>query len=381
MYNHSKRRDLYNRFLEYVYLIIRWMFRIIIKKPYYFYSLIKNKSLWDHPSYYPEKTRKSKYRILLDQIKCILFYGMPNKYYFMYGQDVKFGNDYSNYVQYIPFSERRDKLNLMNNNGSLCLLRNKFFFGALCDKLGICSPENIAIVNGNSVFDINRRCTIDLYTFVNRKNEDFFCKQIDGECGRGIFILKIKEGVAIIDEKHFSIDELITMINGATYLFQKKIVQHDEVNLLYRNSINTIRLVTVRNLKTGKITVFPSIIRVGANGNEVDNTSQGGIAVGFDLDTGQLHKFGFYKPQFGLKIEKHPNSGVVFENFKIPYILQAKEQAMLLHSMLTDIHSIGWDIAIGKNGPIFIEGNDNWEINGPQVGNYGLKKEFQENFF
>lgn len=156
MYNHSKRRDLYNRFLEYVYLIIRWMFRIIIKKPYYFYSLIKNKSLWDHPSYYPEKTRKSKYRILLDQIKCILFYGMPNKYYFMYGQDVKFGNDYSNYVQYIPFSERRDKLNLMNNNGSLCLLRNKFFFGALCDKLGICSPENIAIVNGNSVFDINR---------------------------------------------------------------------------------------------------------------------------------------------------------------------------------------------------------------------------------
>ena len=49
--------------------------------------------------------------------------------------------------------------------------------------------------------------------------------------------------------------------------------------------------------------------------------------------------------------------------------------------MLKDVHSIGWDIAIGANGPIFIEGNDNWEINGPQVGNGGLKKEFEEYFF
>jgi len=381
MYKHSKRRELYYNILEYAYLIIRWIFRAIIKKPYYFYLLIKNKSLWDHPSYYPEKPRKSKYRILLDQINCILCYGIPNKYYFMYGQDVKYGNDYSNYVQYIPFSERRDKLNLRDNNGSLCLLRNKFYFGALCDELGICSPDNVAIVNGNNVFDIGSKCTIDLKTFVNGKNEDFFCKQIDGECGRGIFVLKIKEGVATIDGKQLSINELIAIISGATYLFQKKIVQHDEVNRLYRNSINTIRLITVRNLKTGKIRVLPSIIRVGANGNEVDNTSQGGLAIGFDLDTGLLHKFGFFKPQFGLKTEKHPNSGVVFENFKIPYIQQVKEQAILFHSMLTDIHSIGWDIAIGENGPIFIEGNDNWEINGPQVGNYGFKKEFQDNFF
>ena len=49
--------------------------------------------------------------------------------------------------------------------------------------------------------------------------------------------------------------------------------------------------------------------------------------------------------------------------------------------MLKDIHSIGWDIAIGKDGPVFIEGNDNWEINGPQVGNRGLKKEFEEYFY
>ena len=53
---------------------------------------------------------------------------------------------------------------------------------------------------------------------------------------------------------------------------------------------------------------------------------------------------------------------------------------MFFHSMLKDIHSIGWDIAIGENGPIFIEGNDNWEALGEgnlgmlMVGNVGINR-------
>lgn len=49
--------------------------------------------------------------------------------------------------------------------------------------------------------------------------------------------------------------------------------------------------------------------------------------------------------------------------------------------MLPELHSVGWDIAIGDAGPIFIEGNDNWEINGPQICNGGLRKEFNELFY
>ena len=89
----------------------------------------------------------------------------------------------------------------------------------------------------------------------------------------------------------------------------------------------------------------------------------------------------FYKPQYGLKTTEHPNSHIVFESFCIPHISKAIEQAKLFHSTLNDIHSIGWDIAIGEDGPIFIEGNDNWEINGPQSCNRGLAPEFYNLFF
>ena len=99
------------------------------------------------------------------------------------------------------------------------------------------------------------------------------------------------------------------------------------------------------------------------------------------MQTGRLHEDGFCKPQFGRRLQVHPNTGVRFHNFYIPFIKEAEEQAIRFHSFLKDIHSIGWDIAIGKDGPIFIEGNDNWEINGPQVGNHGLRQEFKEYFY
>ena len=54
---------------------------------------------------------------------------------------------------------------------------------------------------------------------------------------------------------------------------------------------------------------------------------------------------------------------------------------MSFHEKLGDIHSIGWDIAITKDGPIFIEGNDNWELSLMQACNGGLKGEFEEFFY
>lgn len=36
---------------------------------------------------------------------------------------------------------------------------------------------------------------------------------------------------------------------------------------------------------------------------------------------------------------------------------------------------------MGEDGPISIEGNDNWEINGPQSCNRGLNNEFKEYFY
>jgi histone deacetylase complex regulatory component SIN3 len=112
----------------------------------------------------------------------------------------------------------------------------------------------------------------------------------------------------------------------------------------------------------------------------VDNWAVGGLAIGIDVENESLHKYGFYKPGYGTKALEHPNSGIVFDGYKIPFLQQAIEQAKNLHSFLPGVHSIGWDIAIGENGPIIIEGNDNWEISLVQICSHGLQKEF-DNYF
>ncbi|MBD3179261.1 MAG: hypothetical protein GF417_06510, partial [Candidatus Latescibacteria bacterium] len=70
-----------------------------------------------------------------------------------------------------------------------------------------------------------------------------------------------------------------------------------------------------------------------------------------------------YKPGFGGSCTEHPDTGVVFADFRIPFLMDALDMVRQLHSFFYGVKSIGWDVAIAENGPVFIEGNDNWEMN------------------
>ena len=355
----------------------------LYKKPRSILGLFKHKELYSAQSYYSEKKSRSSWKNFLLQVEQIIKYGAANEFFFMYGWDVKNKAERNSYMNYVPFMKRRNALNCDTNpHNSTCILRNKLYFDLFARSIGIYTPRVIAYYTNNKLYSVNNNFSeISFDTLLQQKEQTLFCKEMSGECGTGIFKLRIDNNKFYINENEIKPKELEKLIHNSDYIFQEMIVQHPRMSELYSKSVNTMRLVTVRSLKDGNIHIMPSILRVGANGSFVDNTSQGGLAVGFNLETGQLNKYGFHKPKFGLRTEIHPDSRVRLSEFYIPFIKEAEEKAMYFHSMLKDIHSIGWDIAIGENGPIFVEGNDNWEINGPQVGNHGLKKEFEEYFY
>lgn len=368
------------------YKILSTYSRLVLNlytKPRYILGLHKHKELYSAKSYYPERKSKASWKNYLLQIEQIIRYGAPNEFYFMYGFDVKNRLEREKYMNYQPFMVRRNFLNHDNNaHNSTCILRNKLYFDLLARSIGVDTPRVIAYYTNNKLYSVeNNFSEISFADLIQEEPRIFFCKEMGGECGAGIFKLKIENGKFYKNNTEIYPTELENLIHDSDYIFQELVEQHPRMSELYSKSVNTMRLVTVRSLKDGKIHLMPSILRVGANGSFVDNTSQGGLAVGFDLETGKLNRYGFHKPQFGLRTEIHPDSGIRLSEFYIPFIKEAEEKAVFFHSMLKDIHSIGWDIAIGENGPIFIEGNDNWEINGPQVGNHGLKKEFKEYFY
>lgn len=360
--------------------IYRYIKRNLYTKPKAFLSLIYQKQYYINYSYYPELKSKSKFCIYLDQCRQIMKYGSPNKYYFLYGFDTKTIKEQDEYVHSSIFSQVRDKLNLTSKHNSSCILRNKIYFSIFANAIGINTPTNVAFINNNNkVFLFTEKKYISIEDFTKLGDCELFCKTLDGECGYGIFRLKIKDNSIYINDTISNIQDLRDILNDRKYLFQEYVIQHHEIQKIYNKSINTIRLATVRDPETKDIIALPSSIRIGAYGSIVDNSAQGGVSVGINLQTGMLNEHGFFiNPKTNLrKTDRHPDTNVIFKEFRIPYIEDAVKQAKQFHAFISDIHSIGWDIAIGENGPIFIEGNDNWEICGPQVCIHGMKKEFE----
>ena len=361
---------------EHIKSICLWLIRNFYSKPKAIVRfLISGKRDCRHQSYFPEFPQKSIIRIWIDQLIQCLKFGYPNEFYFPYGFDVKSSKEMSEYLHYAPFMRLRDKNNCKLHSGT-AILRDKLYFGIFTDALGINSGKNIGVITGSETFVIGDKNTVSTDTFLRSLNGSYILKPIDGECGSGIFKLLVEEGKFRDGEGDISIQGIIDKVKKDRYLVQQIVVQHPLMASLHPESLNTMRLVTIRDQHTGKIVVFPSILRIGTGHSFVDNTSKGGLAVAVDLETGHLGEYGFYKPEYGTRTRVHPDSGIVFSTFRIPFFKEAKEQAIKLHSMLPTVQSIGWDIAIGERGPVFIEGNDNWEINGPQICNGPLKERF-----
>lgn len=353
-----------------------------IVRPISFLSLIRHKELYKADSYYPESVDKMRGSRLAfaDQCRTIWKWGYPNKYYFSYGFDVKTRDEQEKYVQFRNFFSRIMVLNKGQEINCCCILRDKVLFNIFANGIGIETPKNVWYSTNGKLYDYESKKTLTPAD-LTKNNQSLFCKLVDGECGRGIFKLRIEDGKIYEGDMELSLEEAYKMLTAGRYLAQTVVSQHNYMASLHPQSINSLRIVTVRSLKDGVIRVWPSILRIGTGESIVDNTSQGGICVGLNFETCHLKQYGFYKPEFGRKTDSHPDSKVVFSEFTVPFLKEACEQAVYFHSMLPGMQSVGWDIAIGENGPIFIEGNDNWEINGPQICNGGLKKLFDEQMY
>ena len=326
---------------------------------------------------------KSSFRIFVEQLFHILKYGYCNKFYFLYGFDIKSFRKSSEYVDYTQFMNLRNKLNYSSFSNPIVILRDKSLFGITAEAFGINSPHVVGLItNGIDLYLFDKHTHISLIDYFHHTKCDLFLKVVDGECADGVFHI-ISDTINITSAgKNLSIEEYVDRLNTDTrYILQERIPeQHMVIASIHPMAINTVRLVTVIDPITHKPTPFSAVLRVGCGNSEVDNWAAGGLSIGINIETGELSKYGFYKPGYGTKVSQHPNSGVVFEGLKVPFLQDAILQAQKFHSLLKGIHSIGWDIAITTNGPCIIEGNDNWEISLMQISNHGLEKEYSKMF-
>lgn len=365
-----------------------------VKKCRKVYSLIKNRSsIVNGTSYYPDCKRKSKRQILKDQLYFVRKYGVSEPFYFTYGFDrLEMTRERMTSEYLIPYDSFQAKINYLNNHNpnflytSRVITADKFYFNVFLEKFGIPTPPVYCFIKDKKVLYVDAQFAIDtqqdtiqLLKQLFSRDMDAFCKPSSGQLGNGIFALKIQNSKVYVDGKLSSIDKLIDALLSANYLVQKRIYQHPKMNTLCDSTINSIRLQTVMT-KEGEVVPFGAGLRMGRQGSSVDNWAKGGVFVGINMKNGKLMEMGFLKPQYGSSTKEHPDTHIVFKDFEIPFYKEAERMAMELHKRLYRCHSVGWDIAITVDGPMFIEGNGLWEISLIQAAHGGLKKQI-DNYF
>lgn len=332
--------------------------RIIIGVPKAFVASYSN-------SYYPEEKRKKLFVRVVDNFSWLLRYREANRFYNLYGFDLVNGNENEKeYIDYLSFAHERDEKNLIREvNSQVVLLRDKLLFYKYMNSNSMPVPEVFAILLNNTLYDMDMNPVSEDF-LLDKSN--YFVKELNGECAS--FVRHINGYRDYLNEKN----EIVRH----NCIFQKTITQHPKMDIINPNALNTLRIVTVYN--NGKPYVLSVLLRVGtkATGN-VDNWAKGGLAIGIN-DNGYLKKYGYYKPHFGTKADVHPDTGINFSDFEIPQFHIACETACQAHRFFYNIETIGWDVAISTEGPIFIEGNDNWEISLQQVVDNGLRKKWTD---
>ncbi len=362
-------------------------------------SVIKHRSEYlEQKTYYSECERKSSYEIIKDHLFYAWSFGELEPFYYTYGFDRKAITRDKMVKEYITpyrsFQKRINELNFQNPrydefHGKFTgrvITGDKFYFNIFLERFGIPTPKVYLFVKDSAPLYVNPEFKVDAGMTPRNQLRQFFsydmeafAKPSDGQLGNGIFAIRAEGGRVFIDNEEASFDDLITTVLSSDYLIQERIIQHPKMSELCDSTINSIRLQTVMDMD-GKVHPFGAGLRIGRNGGYVDNWAKGGIFVGIDMSNGRLMEKGFLKPQFGTCSTCHPDTKVIYKGFEIPYYKEAEEMALKLHKYLYRCHSVGWDIAITENGPVFIEGNGQWEISLLQAVHGGLKDQIEHYF-
>ena len=294
-------------------------------------------------------------------------------YYFkyLYRKDVK------NYLDYFSIGEANaiGSSQLLHKPEYKSLLENKLFFALLSEKSPLNTPKLISYNLGNTFYYNNTVKQIynksDLVSFFEQvftvnNLEGLFFRPPSEYGGKGVFKLT---RTGLKNELDVRFDSLI---NGY-YVHTKIIEQHKEINKIHNKSVSTLRIISLITSENHPeiISVF---MRFGVGDSVIDNASSGGFFVGVNIDEGTLKDTGHYLSQYGgAKIKKHPDSGFIFEGFKVPYFKEACEE-VLKGIMVIPNRFIGWDVAITPNGPIIVEANSSPHLQISNIVNGGLLK-------
>lgn len=304
-----------------------------------------------------EKTNINKVYLFFDIIRC----GIKYQAGYM---------DYDLFEMYnLNSMERKTILTRGKNNAYVKMLNPKEYWHVFDNKDEF-NNRFKSYLNRDYLL-INDNNYSDFVDFIEDKNE-IIVKPLNESCGKGIEKIKPSD---------YNSKELFEkLLQNKTLLIEEVATQHEDVQILHPESINTIRIITLKN-KNNITTILAAFIRIGTGNNVVDNFNHGGICSPIDLETGIISAPAVDKN--GKVYQKHPDTNIVLEGYQLPNWSKVKDLVTKASHVVPEMGLIGWDVCIGKQEPLLIEanqfpGHDIYQLPAHRKNNIGMIPVFEE---
>ncbi|MBM1220335.1 hypothetical protein JQU17_08195 [Ponticoccus sp. SC2-23] len=142
------------------------------------------------------------------------------------------------------------------------------------------------------------------------------------------------------------------------FAFQHVVEQHPEATRVAGPAVGTVRVVTVHDGE--KANLLYALWKLPAPNAMSDNFWQdGSLLAALNPDDGTIRTV---RRGTGIRqetLDTHPTTGAAFDGFAIPMWDEVVKLATAAHDTLPKIGILGFDIALGKDGPLIVECNTN----------------------
>lgn len=265
---------------------------------------------------------------------------------------------------YLPDSHS-GKASAINGPAARAILKNKLLFERLLgERLGV--PRVYAVLERGRLTpmreDFGAR---DVATLIDwcRANGGIVVKPMDSSEGRNVMSLEFAGGSEpLVDKAPADLDAVrsrLSKLNG--HIVTAMVSQAEYAHSIFPRAVNTIRVVTMVDPDNGEPFVVTAMHRIGTNRSvPTDNISRGGLHAPVDRETGTIGKAtAHWAHQHGRFewFERHPDTGVQIAGVRVPRWTEALDVILDTVKRFPMLLYVGWDLVIGEDGVVVIEGN------------------------
>ena len=196
-----------------------------------------------------------------------------------------------------------------------------------------------------------------------RDKKEIFIKPYGSGKGTGVKKLSYADGSYHIDDSPVAGETIMKYLKKEDDWFVcQGIPQGSYSASLYDKTINTIRFITFRDIKTEEFRVFFACQRIGTKETiPVDNGSRGGLVAKIDLETGELSEA---RSLHSLDVHYvHPDSIIPIKGVRVPRWVEIKKEMVELANKMPYMNFIAWDLVVEDDGICIIEANTSSGVN------------------